>query len=107
METLEFSLTQKQEELCKDFINHFLCSLRGVNTSYQDVKKLLEETEKKLEFDKNLKEDLKNLKNYVTSDLLKRIEQFLERKNIPYQSKINMMISILDYNDNFYIDDRF
>jgi len=107
METLEFSLTPKQEELCKEFIEHFLCTLRGVNTSYNDVKKLLDETGKKLEFDKSLKEDLKNIKNYVTSDLLNRIEQFLERKNLSYQTKINIVMSILDYNDSFYVEGRF
>lgn len=106
MESLEFSLTPAQEELCKDFINHFLCTLRVVNTSFSDVKKLLSETEKKLEFDKTLREDLKNIQGYVSSDLLNRIEIFLERKNLSYQTKINMLVSILDYNHNFYNENR-
>lgn len=104
METLEFSLTAKQEELCKEFIDNFLYTLRGVTTSRNDVKKLLDDTEKKLEFDKNLKENLKDINHYVSSDLLNQIEVFLDRKNISYQAKINMIVSILDYNDSFYIE---
>ena len=107
MESLELSLTSKQENLCKEFIENFMYTLRGVNTSHRDVKKLLDETEKKLEFDKQLKNDLKNLTNYVSTDLLNRIDVFLERQNISYQSKINMIISILDYNDSFYIESLF
>ena len=103
MEALELSLTSKQENLCKEFIENFMYTLRCVNTSQRDIKKLLDETEKKLEFDKKLKDDLKSLTKHVTTDLLNRIDIFLERQNISYQSKINMIISILDYNDNFFV----
>lgn len=104
MDNLEFSLTNKQIDFCKEFISNFMVTLKVVNTSFNDVKKLLSETEKKLEFDKNLRDQLKNIQGYVHTELLEQIENFLNRKNLPYQSKINMLMSILDYNDNFYHD---